>query len=393
MKKLFIVLISLVLVTGVMQAQILERAKDHAKNKVNNKIDNEIDNGIDKGINKVEDGIEGNGKRNSDDANAEVSDVTDIGEWRNYSFIPCSDIMFYDLPGAWEEIGEKPSQWKIIKGKVEVKDFNGINVISLYDEMPEIVPDVSSPEKDYLPESFSLEFDYYRPSGGHNLSVYLFDRKHQTVNGQAEIKIGYNYVSVGSEKGNYNGTSSYSSDAWAHVAIHFDDGELRIYMNEERVIDISDYGSDPTGITLQAYYATDKETYYLKNICLAVKEDDFSDQLAQNDEIIAYGISFTNGTAELRKESMGSINKIYSLMMKDEDLSFTIEGHTDNFGDDKDNKKLSEQRAETVMNVLVQMGIDSKRLKAKGYGESKPVAGNSTEEDKAKNRRIVFVKK
>lgn len=392
MKKLLILLISIVLATGVAQAQIWENAKESAKNKVNNKIDREIDNGIDNGIDKVEDGFERN-RNYEDDDNAEISNLTDIGEWRNYSFIPCFDIKFYDMPGAWEEIGEEPSQWDIIKGKVEVKDYKGINVISLQDEMPEIVPNIDNAKEDYLSESFSLEFDYFRPSGGHHLSLFLYDNKHQEANGNAEIKIGYNYVSVGSEKENYNGKSSYSNEAWTHVAIYFEDGELRIYMNEERVIDMDDYAADPSGITMQAYYATDKEKYYLKNIRLSENEDNFSKQLQTNDEIISYGITFTEGTSDLRKESMGSINKIYSLMMKDEDLKFTIESHTDNFGDDKENKKVSQSRAEVIMNVLVQLGVDKKRLKAKGYGESNPVGDNSTEAGKAQNRRIVFVKK
>ncbi|PLW93770.1 MAG: hypothetical protein C0592_05025 [Marinilabiliales bacterium] len=392
MKKLLILILSLVLATGVANAQIWETAKESAKNKVNNKIEDEIDNGIDKGIDKVEDGFERNHNYEDDD-NAEISSLDEIGEWRNYTFIPCFDIIFYDMPGAWEEIGEEPSQWDIVKGKVEVKDYNGINVICLQEEMPEIVPDMENAKDDYLPESFSLEFDYYRPAGGHHLSLFFYDRKHQEANGNTEIKIGYNYVSVGSVKENYNGTSSYSSEAWAHVAIYFEDGELRIYMNEERVIDMDNYSADPSGITLQAYYATDKEIYYLKNIRLAVNEDDFSRQLQKNDEITVYGITFTEGTSDLRKESMGSINKIYSLMMKDEDLEFTIEAHTDNFGDDKENKKVSQNRAEVIMNVLIQLGVDKKRLKVKGYGESNPVGDNSSEAGKAQNRRIVFVKK
>jgi len=59
---------------------------------------------------------------------------------------------------------------------------------------------------------------------------------------------------------------------------------------------------------------------------------------------------------------------------------------------DSFNQKLSEQRAETVLNALLQMGIDGSRLTSKGWGESKPLSDNSTPEGKANNRRVEFVK-
>jgi outer membrane protein OmpA-like peptidoglycan-associated protein len=89
---------------------------------------------------------------------------------------------------------------------------------------------------------------------------------------------------------------------------------------------------------------------------------------------------------------MGVINTIYQLMKEHPELRFSIEGHTDSDGDDSFNQKLSEQRAETVLNALLQMGIDGSRLTSKGWGESKPLSDNSTPEGKANNRRVEFVK-
>jgi uncharacterized protein (TIGR02145 family) len=70
-----------------------------------------------------------------------------------------------------------------------------------------------------------------------------------------------------------------------------------------------------------------------------------------------------------------------------------VQGHTDSDGDNDLNQKLSEDRAQTVMEQLVSMGISKERLSFKGYGESKPVAPNDTPEGKASNRRVEFVKK
>jgi outer membrane protein OmpA-like peptidoglycan-associated protein len=68
-----------------------------------------------------------------------------------------------------------------------------------------------------------------------------------------------------------------------------------------------------------------------------------------------------------------------------------VEGHTDNVGTADFNQKLSEQRAKAVMQYLVERGIDANRLQSVGYGFTKPVADNKTDEGKAKNRRVELV--
>ena len=89
---------------------------------------------------------------------------------------------------------------------------------------------------------------------------------------------------------------------------------------------------------------------------------------------------------------MGPINKIYQLMVKNPDLKFSVEGHTDSDGDAASNLKLSKARGKTVMDKLISMGISPDRLKYNGFGESKPIDNNSTPEGKANNRRVEFVK-
>ncbi len=80
--------------------------------------------------------------------------------------------------------------------------------------------------------------------------------------------------------------------------------------------------------------------------------------------------------------------------MKDNaDLKFEVQGHTDNTGTVAGNQKLSEQRAQAIVNKLVEMGIEANRLSAKGMGQSAPLADNSTDEGRAKNRRVEFIKK
>jgi outer membrane protein OmpA-like peptidoglycan-associated protein len=81
------------------------------------------------------------------------------------------------------------------------------------------------------------------------------------------------------------------------------------------------------------------------------------------------------------------LDKLVKLMTTNAAMRIEVGGHTDNVGGDADNQKLSEQRANAVRTFLLEHGIAAERVVAKGYGESKPVAGNDTDEGRAKNRR------
>ena len=89
---------------------------------------------------------------------------------------------------------------------------------------------------------------------------------------------------------------------------------------------------------------------------------------------------------------MGTINEIFQFLKDDPSLKFEIDGHTDNTGETQHNLQLSQQRADAVKVQLISMGIDPLRLTSKGFGDSKPIADNSSPEGKANNRRVEFVK-
>ena len=72
-------------------------------------------------------------------------------------------------------------------------------------------------------------------------------------------------------------------------------------------------------------------------------------------------------------------------------LHVALQGHTDNVGDPLSNMILSENRAKAVADYLISLSINKTRITYKGFGETKPIADNNTEEGKAKNRRTVFV--
>jgi outer membrane protein OmpA-like peptidoglycan-associated protein len=79
-------------------------------------------------------------------------------------------------------------------------------------------------------------------------------------------------------------------------------------------------------------------------------------------------------------------------LQQETSLKISIEGHTDNTGNAAHNKKLSEDRANAVLNALTGQGIDKSRLSAQGFGSERPLVANDSEANKAKNRRVELVK-
>jgi outer membrane protein OmpA-like peptidoglycan-associated protein len=101
-------------------------------------------------------------------------------------------------------------------------------------------------------------------------------------------------------------------------------------------------------------------------------------------------IHFESGKAVILPESYGLLDEVADILQSNPTLSILIEGHTDSVGSDSYNLRLSQSRANSVMQYLIQRGVSPNRLKAVGYGESRPIANNSTAEGRARNRRVEF---
>ena len=102
-------------------------------------------------------------------------------------------------------------------------------------------------------------------------------------------------------------------------------------------------------------------------------------------------VFFKSGSAELEVASQTELNTLVDLLNENPKMKIQINGHTDNVGSDADNLKLSEARAQSVVNYLISKEIDAKRLKFKGFGESSPIKSNDTPDGRQQNRRTEFV--
>ena len=390
------------------KAKIEQEAENRSEKRVNDKIDEEFD--------KAEDAIDGkekdstakgseqkgnpsgsteNGTETSDSQRQKGPNVV----WSKFDFIPGDTVIFEDGPSIDEENGEFPSRWDLIKGQVEIANIDGENVMMFIDGNPTIVPYLKNSKEDYLPEVFTIEFDFYKPVNGNRISVSLFDDKNQKDAPSAM------YMDIGSGRvaekltgvnGEMPGIDHTNSDdaRWIHISIAFTKGKLKVYMDDTRLINIPHYSGNPSGLTLQAYWADfgEDKAFYFKNIRIAKGGVKYYDRVLSEGKIIVNGIKFDVNKATLKAESMGPINKIFQLMEKQPDLNFSVEGHTDSDGSETSNMTLSKARGKTVMDKLIEMGIAPNRLKSDGFGESKPIDNNSTPEGKANNRRVEFVK-
>jgi SH3 domain-containing YSC84-like protein 1 len=114
--------------------------------------------------------------------------------------------------------------------------------------------------------------------------------------------------------------------------------------------------------------------------------------LGEHGRVTLSNVHFKTGSAELTSNSEGALNEAVNALKEHSDWKIRVEGFTDNQGSKDANEKLASDRAEAVANWLADHGTDRSRLSSKGYGDSRPVASNSSAEGRARNRRVELVR-
>jgi outer membrane protein OmpA-like peptidoglycan-associated protein len=115
---------------------------------------------------------------------------------------------------------------------------------------------------------------------------------------------------------------------------------------------------------------------------------DIRKEIVEKVNYAAKKIFFVTGSDKIATASYSALDNVAAVLKANANLKLLVEGHTDNVGKPASNLTLSQKRAEAVKNYLVQKGLDANRLEAKGYGQDKPVADNSTPAGRAANRRV-----
>ena len=178
--------------------------------------------------------------------------------------------------------------------------------------------------------------------------------------------------------------------------------EIQVFRNIETALKRAgftiDYELNPQQITAHkgnTWYGLDNRgSYYDQTIVLEkqmeqeITASDLSAQLNKSGHVAVYGIHFETGKATIQPDSQPVLQRIVQLMNEDPSLKLRVEGHTDNQGVAAANQALSEKRAQAVVAWLTSHGVAASRLTARGFGAGKPVADNTSEEGRAKNRRV-----
>ncbi len=329
-------------------------------------------------------------------------------------FVP-GDEIFFDDPVEGEKVGEFPSRWDFVSGEeCEIITLNGEQVIKLSGWYSIISPLMK--EADYLPEDFTIEFDVwsndkYGSSNNDHIDLLLGSAETEelvvvTLNpafnenpaegAQSDISYSFRSPAGDPREGSAKGeslTPLIQPDSWLHVAVSFNKRAFKYYVNGVRMINLPNV-MRPTRMALRSVSNCDEQDrFYLKNIRMAKGAVPLYDRLMSEGKIITYAITFETGKADLKPESMVEINRVAKLMKENPGLEFEVQGHCDATGSDKVNDPLSQKRAEAIVAALVEEGIAEARLTAVGKGSHQPIASNSTDEGRAKNRRVEFVKK
>jgi outer membrane protein OmpA-like peptidoglycan-associated protein len=125
----------------------------------------------------------------------------------------------------------------------------------------------------------------------------------------------------------------------------------------------------------------------------SLNADAMAKAIAEKGKITLYGIQFDFNQANIKPESEPVLKEVGSLLQNQADLKLRVEGHTDNVGKPAYNLNLSKKRAESVKAYLVQnFNIDAARLTTEGFGDTRPIAKNDTEQGRAQNRRVELAK-
>ena len=428
MKRFILLVVSVLLLCGTASAQSIlrnlgERAKNAVENKVGEKVENAVNNAL--GNNSKNDKKTDDKAESADTEEAVTDEPVDFAEIQAKSDFQRGANVFFSDDVKGEQIGEFPSKWDLLAGsEVEVVNIKGEKAIRM--ESSRIMPLME--EKEYLPEEFTIEFDVLaqpaQEGSGWDATLDLImegadDRRVFDIRMSPEYHPyygnEYNGISWGWGAENPNGNKMdgapgtqvikkyLKKNDWNHIAISFNKRAFKMYLNYQRIVNI------PNMIQPRYWWidgsSDSNKGIFIKDIVMAKgavelyerNATDYSSAvekaIAETGKFVTNNILFETGKATLKPESMEEIMKVAEYMKKNPSARFEVQGHTDNQGSDAVNDPLSQQRAEAVVKALEEQGVDPFNLRAVGKGSHEPVAENTTDEGRAKNRRVEFIKR
>lgn len=297
--------------------------------------------------------------------------------------------MLFQTDFATQPVGDFPRNIQMESGNAEIVAVNGGRYLRATDGTT-----VRIPLPTVLPQRFTLEFDVMA-STGWTVHVKLNPDSHgEEPRGEVRFS-----NSGDAAIDPYKGASSGSSvgqefkNQLMHCAIMADSGYVKAYINGMRV---GNSPNAPLGRSkvIEIYLpASRDQPALLGNIRVAAGGRDMYQALSTEGHFTTHGILFATGSAAIDPSSATVLSQIGQMLQQHADLRLEIDGHTDSVGSAASNLTLSDQRAAAVKQYLVStFQIDPSRLASKGFGATRPVASNATDDGRAQNRRVELVK-
>ncbi|MBP1664786.1 MAG: Outer rane porin [Bacteroidetes bacterium] len=426
MKRILIlVCISMLFLLSSSAQGWIEKAGQRVKNRVVEKVENRIDQKVDNTTDKVLDSVEKPSKKQKkNNDNAEEGTADDVGNTDEnaeiksespkklesvtaYDFVPGDKILFFE-DFSQDAIGDFPALWTT-NGGGEVKTVNKAPGKWLHMNGEDAVYCYS--KEINFPENFIVEFDLIPDDEyGYGICLTLYQENSEDpkeVN--SDLYPGLRGLHITSLKDGWE-TKGYDTDKdWLtgqgskapvvtgepnHVIVWIQKRRVRIYHQGQKVLDVPTNIYAETKFNKLLFSGWDRHSApFVTNIKITTASPDTRSKLITEGKLVTYGITFDVNKADIKPESYGTLKSIADVLTENPGVKVKITGHTDSDGDDAKNLELSKRRAESVKNELnAKFGIDASRLTTEGAGETKPVAPNDTPENKAKNRRVEFLK-
>ena len=347
--KLFF--ISLLLCTQLLQAQVnnpgqvaQQGATDHANNDISNSVNN--------GLNKTEGAIKGLFKKKktaatpastsssptttatattAPGASAADADQGSLKTYANYDFIPGDAIIFED-DFTDDADGEFPAHWTLEKGQGIINKVGGVQAFFLTQgNYVRVGPRMKTPAN-YLPENFTIEFDFYPTQGSYSPTL-LFDMPNdesRNISFGTEVETGY---FTNNFSGAYPGDKEHFTGKWHHAAMIKKGNQLKCYVDQFRVLVIPDCGSCNVSKLNMGGIGSQESPIVFKNFRMASGGSmNMIGKKFTDAKIVTHGINFDVDKSTIKPESMGTLNKIVGILKDNPDIKFEIDGHTDNSG-------------------------------------------------------------
>ena len=311
----------------------LKRLKDRAVNAAENAVSNKVTNKVTRETDDaIDDAINGTKKSKSNDADYEDEEIgeqeeapaakkkTAKGEEVKSDFVPGTVVIFEDnLQG--EQLGEFPSKWDLIENNAEVARMNGKMAIKFeHGSNTEIMPLIKDGNKKYLPEFYTLEFDFFATgkedtNTAYNLYLNSENDRHNSTIWFSQDRMTWSIQRPNSDD-NVHGNASLEDimelNDWNHFALSFNKRALKVYVNGKRIINIPN-------ATAMDWFSVETEFWedhvdYITNIRLAkggVALYERNEQsmtaiekaIAETGKFVTNNILFETGKATLKPES------------------------------------------------------------------------------------------